>query len=78
MTEPNDDVPQKRRSRAPQILPAVLGRQDAANYIGVGLTTLDELVKHGELIARKINAKTVFVREELDEWIERLPKASYR
>lgn len=47
-----------------------LSRKDAAAYIGCSTRYLDKLAKAGELRRAKIGAKTVYLRSELDRFLQ--------
>lgn len=48
----------------------VLTTQEAADYIGISLYKLYQLVKSSKIAFSKPNRKIFFNRHELDEWIE--------
>ncbi len=54
-----------------EIASAALGRVDSARYLG-GITTrkLDELAAAGQIRRAKIGTRTVFLRSELDRYLE--------
>lgn len=47
-----------------------MGRQSAADYLGVSLRTLDYVVKRGELPRVMIGRKPVFRVVDLDAYLE--------
>ena len=54
-----------------------LNRKEAAEYIGVGSTKFDELVKVKRMPApRLLDKRVIWDREELDEFFDRLPRQS--
>jgi hypothetical protein len=55
--------------------PLVYGRQAAQHIIGVGPTKFYELVKSGDLDARKIGSKTVVTAESIRLFVANLPRA---
>lgn len=44
--------------------PEFLPRHQAARFLGIGLTTIDKLVRAGQLPAYKFGRRTVLVRRE--------------
>jgi excisionase family DNA binding protein len=54
--------------------PRLLTGQDAARYLGISMTVLDDLVHRSELIPRRLGGKRQFRREDLDAYIDRLPE----
>ncbi len=61
----------------PQSLaPRGLSRVQAATYVGVGATLFDEMVEDSRMPApKRINSKTVWDRQALDEAFAGLPTA---
>ena len=56
--------------------PRGMNRMEAARYIGVGTTLFDELVADGRMPKpRRVNARTIWDREELDDAFSALPRA---
>jgi predicted DNA-binding transcriptional regulator AlpA len=56
--------------------PRGMSRMEAARYIGVGTTLFDELVADGRMPKpRRVNARTIWDREELDSAFDALPQA---
>ncbi len=54
-----------------------LNRKEAAEYIGVGSTKFDELVKVKRMpVPRLLDKRVIWDREELDEFFDRLPRQS--
>jgi len=54
-----------------------LPRTSAAKYIGCSPRKFDDMVTNGDMpAARKIGAKKVWDRIELDEYFEALPRAN--
>ena len=47
-----------------------LSRKDAATYLSCSMRYVDMLAKRGELRRAKIGAKTVFLRSELDRFLQ--------
>lgn len=52
--------------------PAVLNMVDAARYCGLGRSLFAELTARGEVPSFKINARRLYRRESLDEWLRGL------
>jgi len=46
---------------------------DAASAIGVGKSTLHELIATGKLRVRKLGRRSLVLREDLEEYIQSLP-----
>lgn len=50
----------------------LLTRQEAAEYLGICMATLTELMREPGFPVVRIGARRVFInREKLDEWIDR-------
>lgn len=65
---------QTDRTAIVTLAPRGLCRVEAALYIGVSATLFDTLVKDGRMPApRRINARTIWDRYELDAAFEALP-----
>lgn len=47
-----------------------LGRRDAAAYIGCSTRYLDKLAAAGELRRAKLGSKTIYLRAELDRFLQ--------
>jgi excisionase family DNA binding protein len=61
-------------SAARKIQPRGLHRDEAAQYIGVGLTKFDQMVSDGRMPApRRIDTRKVWDREALDMAFDALP-----
>lgn len=57
----------------PSLPPRGLSRVQAAEYIGVGASLFDQMVKDGRMPpAKRINGRTVWDRRRLDEAFEAL------
>ena len=58
----------------PSLAPRGLSRVQSAAYVGVGATLFDEMVGDGRMPApKRINSKTVWDRQALDESFTGLP-----
>lgn len=55
--------------------PKWLSRKDAVAAYAIGLTTLDELIASGEVLARKNGRRTLVNVASLSAWVEGLPEA---
>jgi hypothetical protein len=53
-----------------KVTPRLLSREDAAAYLGAGLTYFDDEIRPSLTVLRH-GRKVVFDREELDRWVER-------
>lgn len=56
-------------------LPRSMNVSEASIYLAVHRATLCRLAKAGAISARKIAGRTVFLRDELDKYLEALPLA---
>ena len=53
-----------------------LSLSEAAEYVGVGINLFDQMVKDGRMPpARKINARMVWSRRDVEKWFDQLPYA---
>ena len=55
---------------------AAFSIENFARAHGIGRTLAYELIKTGQLTARKVNNRTVVTTEEAQRWRESLPKVS--
>lgn len=53
---------------------AVFTTNQASDYLNIGIAGMKEQVKLGKLVARKIGNKTVYLRSDLDRFLNQLPK----
>jgi excisionase family DNA binding protein len=54
-----------------------LCREEAAQYVGLGVTLFDEMVKDGRMpTSRWANGRRIWLRRELEEHVEGLPTSS--
>jgi excisionase family DNA binding protein len=53
--------------------PAGFNREDAADYLGISPRKLDEIQAAGELIAKQLGARRMFLREDLEQYLRDLP-----
>jgi predicted DNA-binding transcriptional regulator AlpA len=68
MSRPRDVLPLS-------LPPRGLSRMEAAAYIGVSATLLDEMVKDGRMpVPKKINGRNVWDRRQLDQAFNALPE----
>jgi excisionase family DNA binding protein len=57
--------------------PALLTREEAAEYLGIGITALNSLRASGELKSVRIREATIRYRKsDLDKLVESLPEES--
>ena len=54
---------------------AAFGLRDAARVIGVSESTVRRLIADKQLTARKIGARIVVTRDDLDEFLQNAPEA---
>lgn len=57
----------------PAVVPIGYDIQGAANAIGQSKSTVEGLIRSGELIPRYMNSKPIILHDELHEWAHRLP-----
>lgn len=57
----------------PIIMPRALTVVDAASYLGIRRGLLYRLVGEGKISARKNGGRTIFLREDLDAYLDGLP-----
>jgi excisionase family DNA binding protein len=68
-------MPEQPQTSAP-IAPAVLTPEEAASYIRVGKTKLFELIKAGEIPAKRYGERLVRIKvSDLDAWVDAQPNA---
>lgn len=53
--------------------PIALTIPEAAKAVGVGVTTLREAIRNGDLIAHYPTSRPVVLRSELEEWLKSTP-----
>jgi excisionase family DNA binding protein len=51
-----------------------LGVAEAAKAAGVGRTTIFEAIRKGEIVARKVGRRTIIAVDDLDAWLDSLPR----
>lgn len=56
-----------------ELEPRALNVNSAATYMGVHRSTIYRLVRDGAIKARKVAGRTVFLRDELDRFLEACP-----
>ncbi len=56
-----------------QNAPGAFNADQAAAFLSVSRATLYRLVRAGEVPAKKLNGRTVFLREELSRFLRALP-----
>jgi len=57
------------------VLPRGMSVTDAAAYLGIHRASIYKLAKAGEVTARKVAGRTIFLRDELDRYLDALPSA---
>jgi excisionase family DNA binding protein len=65
----------KRKDEVPVYLKVSLSTGEAGAVAGVGLNTIYRAINSGELVARKLGARTLILRSDLEAWLQKLPKA---
>lgn len=60
----------------PQIERRMFPRKPAADYLGIGLRSLDQLAADGEIPKTRIAGRVLYDRVDLDAYIERVKRAS--
>jgi excisionase family DNA binding protein len=58
-----------QRDEVAAIVPAVLDRPEAAEYLRVGLSYLAELTASGEVPSLKLGRRRLYRRADLDRWL---------
>lgn len=61
------------RLNRPAVVPVAYDIQGAADAIGQSKSTIEALIRAGELIPRYPNAKPIILHDELHEWAHGLP-----
>lgn len=56
-----------------ELQPRAMRVDEAAAYIGVHRSTMYRLARAGELLPRKILGRTVYLRDDLDRFLETRP-----
>lgn len=67
-----EDKPQTSAVERTLVNQILVGRVDAAFLLGVSPRTVDNLVLRGELRARRIGARVLFLRSELETFARKL------
>jgi excisionase family DNA binding protein len=71
-------MPEQQTERAVvQIRPAFLNKNEAAKYLGIGLTKFDELRRAGAFPTYAIGRAIVFKPDDLDEWLQSRAKVYF-
>ena len=73
-TEIKEDKPQSAAVERTLVNQILVGRVDAAFLLGVSARTVDNLVLRGQLRARRIGARVLFLRAELEAYARKLGK----
>jgi excisionase family DNA binding protein len=55
--------------------PLAVSIADAVRLAGVGRTTIYAEIREGRLVARKVGKRTLIGRDDLAEWLTKLPHA---
>ena len=63
-------------SKSPTIASPMLSVADACEYLKIRKSLLYELIARGDLPARKLAARTLILKCDADDFIERLPQAA--
>lgn len=53
--------------------PKMLSILEAARFLGIGRSTIYEVIKQGRLPVRKLGRRTLVRRDDLDRFIDALP-----
>ena len=53
--------------------PGAFSKTEAAYYLGISVRTLDQLQAQGRIIPREVGAKRLFLKTDLDAWLDGLP-----
>lgn len=56
--------------------PGALDKQQACYYINVSPRKFDDFTERGDIVAKKLHGKKVFLRDELDAFLASLPEWS--
>lgn len=71
-----DALPTRARDDAIVVLrPRVLRKLEAAKYIGIGRTKIEELIAQGRLEAKRAGGVVLVTVESLDAYLDGLPNA---
>jgi len=67
----------QRQSRIGLVQPIALTIEEAAEFLRISVSLLEQLVREGELIPRQLsNRRIVFLVDELTEWLRRRPAST--
>lgn len=55
------------------VAPRALSIPDAANYVGLSRAGIYNIIRAGGIPVRKIGARSIVLREDLDRFLEALP-----
>lgn len=53
--------------------PAGFDLDRAADYLSISVRALDELQRQGHIIPKKLGSRRVYLRKDLEDYLERLP-----
>ena len=59
-------------------VPATYTRQEAADRIGIGLTTMNKLIRDGDVKVIKIRTRTVIKHDEIEKYLGRRERGEGR
>jgi hypothetical protein len=59
--------------QAPHYAPTAFDREGAAHYLSISVRSLEELQRQGHLIPKKLGAKRLYLRTDLEEFAAQLP-----
>ncbi len=51
----------------------VLNVYEACQFLSIGRTKLYQLIKDGKIPAKKLDGKTIFLKQDLEDFVTQLP-----
>lgn len=70
------DTKDKDRKDGKPLEPLLVGRVDAAGLLGVSPRTVDNLIRRRVLRARRIGARVLFLRADLENYARKLGRGA--